>query len=53
MWNFVSDIKGGTQTGGIWEQGAQENILTYEIKWREAGENCIMRSSITCILLQV
>jgi hypothetical protein len=24
--NLVSNIKGGTQTEGVWEQGADENI---------------------------
>jgi hypothetical protein len=24
--NLVSNIKGGTQTKGVWEQGAEENI---------------------------
>jgi hypothetical protein len=26
VWNLVSDIKGGTQTGGVWEQGVEDNI---------------------------
>jgi hypothetical protein len=30
LWNLVSDIKGGTQTGRVWEQGAEEDILTEE-----------------------
>jgi hypothetical protein len=30
VWNSVSDIKGGTQTEGVWEQGAEENIWTEE-----------------------
>jgi hypothetical protein len=25
---LVSDIKGGTQTEGVWEQGAEEDIWT-------------------------
>jgi hypothetical protein len=29
--NLVFDIKGGTQTKGVWEQGAEENI------WFEEG----------------
>jgi hypothetical protein len=29
LWNLVSDIKRGTYTEGVWEQGA-ENILTEE-----------------------
>jgi hypothetical protein len=28
--NFVSNIKGETQTEGVWEQGAEENIWTEE-----------------------
>jgi hypothetical protein len=28
--NLVSDIKGGTQTEGVWEQGAEEDIWTEE-----------------------
>jgi hypothetical protein len=27
---MVSDIKGGTYTEGVWEQGAEENIWTKE-----------------------
>jgi hypothetical protein len=27
---LLSDIKGGTQTEGVWEQGAEENIWTEE-----------------------
>jgi hypothetical protein len=26
VYNFVSHIKGGTQTEGVWEQSAEENI---------------------------
>jgi hypothetical protein len=29
-WNLVSDIKGRTETEGIWEKGAQDNIWTEE-----------------------
>jgi hypothetical protein len=32
VWNLVSDIKGGTQTEGVWEQGVEENIWTEE-RW--------------------
>jgi hypothetical protein len=28
VWNLVSDIKGATQTEGVREQGAEENIWT-------------------------
>jgi hypothetical protein len=39
MWNLVSEIKGGTQTKGVWEQNAEENILTEEgwngMLWRK------------------
>jgi hypothetical protein len=31
VWNLVSDIKGGTETEGVWEQGTEENI------WMEEG----------------
>jgi hypothetical protein len=31
--NLVSNIKGGTQTEGVWEQGAGENI------WNEERES--------------
>jgi hypothetical protein len=41
--NFVSDIKGRTQTEGVCEQ----------MKWQEVEENCITRSFITCTLRQV
>jgi hypothetical protein len=30
LWTVVSDIKGGTQTEYVWEQGAEEDIWTYE-----------------------
>jgi hypothetical protein len=30
MWNLVSDIKEGTYTEGVWEQGAEEDIGTEE-----------------------
>jgi hypothetical protein len=30
VWNLVSDIKGGTQTEVVWEQGAEEDIWTNE-----------------------
>jgi hypothetical protein len=30
MWNLASDIKGRTQTEGIWEQGAEQNVWTEE-----------------------
>jgi hypothetical protein len=30
VWNFISDIKRGLQTEGVWEQGAGENICTEE-----------------------
>jgi hypothetical protein len=33
--NLVSDIKGGTQTEGVWEQGAEENIWTGE-RWSDS-----------------
>jgi hypothetical protein len=26
VWNLVSNIKGGTQAEGVWEQDAEENI---------------------------
>jgi hypothetical protein len=34
MWNLVSDIKEGTQTEGVWEQGVEENIWTKE-RWSD------------------
>jgi hypothetical protein len=30
MWVLVSNIKGGTETEGVGEQGAEENIWTEE-----------------------
>jgi hypothetical protein len=30
VWNLVSDIKGGTQTEGVWDQPAEENICVEE-----------------------
>jgi hypothetical protein len=32
--NWVPDITGGTQTEGVWEQGAEENICTEE-RWSD------------------
>jgi hypothetical protein len=43
---LVSDIKGGTQTGGVWEQGVDENIWTNE-RWSGRGKTA------TCTLRQV
>jgi hypothetical protein len=34
VWNSVSDIKGWTQTEGVWEQCVEENIWTEE-KWSD------------------
>jgi hypothetical protein len=34
VWNLVADIKGGTQTEGVWEQSAEENIWTEE-RWSD------------------
>jgi hypothetical protein len=35
--------KGRTQIESVWEQGAEENVCTYEGgKWREVEENFIM-----------
>jgi hypothetical protein len=31
LWNLDSDFMGGTQTEGVWEQGAEEDI------WTEGG----------------
>jgi hypothetical protein len=48
MWNFVSDIEGGVEIEGFWEQGAEMNILEREVmKWEEDGESCMTRSFIT------
>jgi hypothetical protein len=54
MWNLVSDIRGGTKTERVWEQGTEENIWTEE-RWsdRRMEKNCIMRSFITCTLRQI
>jgi hypothetical protein len=46
LFSFLSRVM---QTEGVWEQGVEENIWT----WREAGEDCIMRSFITCTLHQI
>jgi hypothetical protein len=36
--NLVSNIKEGTQTEGVWEQGDEENIWKErEMNWREIG----------------
>jgi hypothetical protein len=34
VWNLVSNVKGGTLTEGVWEQGAEENILSEE-RWSD------------------
>jgi hypothetical protein len=34
VWNLASDIKGGTKTQSVWEQGAEEDIWTEE-GWRD------------------
>jgi hypothetical protein len=34
VWNLASNIKGGTQTEGVWEQGIEENIWT-EDRWSD------------------
>jgi hypothetical protein len=54
VWNLVSDIKGGTQTEGVWEQGVEEKYFDRrEMKWREIGENFLMRSFVICNLRQI
>jgi hypothetical protein len=46
---LISYAKGGTHIEDVREQGAKENIWDLRgRKWREAGEDCIMRSFITC-----
>jgi hypothetical protein len=53
VWNLVSDIKGKTQTEGVWEQDAEEDILDRRgMKWQEVGENC-MRCFITFIIRMI
>jgi hypothetical protein len=47
---LVSDNMVGTLTEGVWEQGAEENILTN--KRQDSGEDCKMRSFVTCTLQQ-
>jgi hypothetical protein len=46
------DIKGGTQTEGVLEQGA-EDIWTEEGRGDGRLENCITRSFVICTLRQV
>jgi hypothetical protein len=36
VWNLVSDINGIIKNEGIWEQGAEENILA-EGRWNDRG----------------
>jgi hypothetical protein len=38
VWNLVSDIKGRTQTEGVWEHSAEENIWTEE-EWGDRRLN--------------
>jgi hypothetical protein len=54
VWNLVSDIKGGTQIEGAWEQGAEKDIWTQE-GWgeRRVEKNCITRSFVIYTLRQV
>jgi hypothetical protein len=49
--NLVSDMKGGTQTGGVWKQGASR--LFEPKRDEENGENCIMKIFMVCTLRQV
>jgi hypothetical protein len=53
VWNLVSDIKGGTWTGGVWKQGAEEDMDRREMRWQEYGENSIIKSFMICTLRQV
>jgi hypothetical protein len=53
---LVSDIKGGTQTLDfrVFENRVLRRIFgPKRDEVRKVGENCIMRSFITCTLLQV
>jgi hypothetical protein len=46
VWNLVSHTKGKTKIEEFWG----ENLNPRGRKWREAGEDYIMRSFITCTL---
>jgi hypothetical protein len=49
VWNLISDIKkGGCLRKWCWG----EYLNRREMKWQEVGNNSIMRSFITCTLLQ-
>jgi hypothetical protein len=49
--NFVSEIRGGTQTEGVVsEQDADENIPERDEVTGGWRKKCIMRSFITCTL---
>jgi hypothetical protein len=50
VWNVVSNIKGGTQTEGVWGQDAEENIWTEE-KW-SGGRMEKLPNEELCILRQ-
>jgi hypothetical protein len=51
---LISHAEGRTQIEGVWEQGAEEKYLDLRgRKWREAGEDCIMKSFITFTLHQI
>jgi hypothetical protein len=43
----------GCETWYLLRTARWEYLDRRELKWQEAGENCIMRSFITCTLLQV
>jgi hypothetical protein len=46
--NLVSVVKGGTETEGVSEQGAEEHIQTKEWWHDRSGDSCIMSEIITC-----
>jgi hypothetical protein len=52
VWNLVSDIKGNIDWRCLRTECWGEYLVQREMKWREVGEDCIMRSFITCNLRQ-
>jgi hypothetical protein len=49
LWHWGRNIDWGCLRTGCW----RKYLDLREMKWQEVGKNCIMRSFITCTLLQV
>jgi len=49
MWGLVSHSTGGKQTEGVWEQGAEQNILTKEEDCENWGEQLPYQIKLGCV----